>query len=342
MGQVVRDRGHEVHVQSISDGGEGFLDPFLSDGAEEVKCMVSDPIGRPVQAGYAIHNGKAIIEMARASGLELVAADVRDIMKSTTYGTGQLLHDAFQRGVNSVVVSLGGSATNDGGMGMMRAMGVKFSAEDREITSFTEACSITNISLNKYYEIFNNQIVTGACDVTNPLLGEHGATNIYARQKGADEKQVRLLEEQMRCYASKVSKVVGFDFTDEPGTGAAGGTGFALKSFFDATLTPGFDLMASAVQLEKWVDWADVVITGEGKLDHQTNFGKAPERLRVMAVARAKPVVAIVGILEDGAEQGYNAVYSLSQFAGSNDEARMRAAYWIKEATGKCMDDFTA
>ncbi|MEJ2004980.1 MAG: glycerate kinase [Cyclobacteriaceae bacterium] len=340
MAEAARSAGCHVKMQPVSDGGEGFLDPFLALGGEEVTCGVNDPLLRNISASYVLFQDKAIIEMARASGIELVAQSDRDIWQSGTYGTGQLIRDALNKNVQEIIISLGGSATNDGGMGMMRALDVQFYSDIDKVREFAAACRISKIELSKFNKLIDNQVFTGACDVTNPLLGEQGATYIYSEQKGASDEDRRQLEKVMQCYAAAVRNAVGMDCALESGSGAAGGTGFALKSFFGATLSPGFDILSETVGLRELMKWADVVITGEGKMDHQTGYGKAPSRLREMAVLMQKPVAAIVGKLEKGLDHGFDAIYSLTELAGDETKARMFPDRWIGSATKLCIEKF--
>ena len=304
---------------------------------------VQDPLGRTITAPVVFYRDQAIIEMARASGIELIDASEQDIMRCSTFGTGQLLAEAFQSDSKSIIISMGGSATNDGGMHMMRALGVDFrDSAGRSIERFQDACQISSINVDKITYNVDNKSVIGATDVVNPLLGREGATMIFGPQKGGDKITLHVLEEAMRCYADQVNKCMGTDFTRSPGAGAAGGLGFAVKSFFNAELRPGFELMAEIVDLESQIAWSDIVITGEGKLDRQTGYGKAPARLRQMARKHGKKVWVIAGRTEDGAGDEFDGVISLSDLASGQKEAMREPEKWLERAVRIALEQITS
>ncbi|MCA6079160.1 glycerate kinase [Fulvivirga sedimenti] len=344
MAQAGRSHGWVCREQAISDGGEGFLDVFLSVGGELRKARVFNPVGKLIEADYVICNDTAIIEMARASGLELVPPAERDVLQSSTYGTGQLIHNALQEDVSTVIVSLGGSATNDGGMGMLRAMGAEFRDDNGNlIESFQQACRITTINLDKITYLIDGKSIIGATDVNNPLLGEFGATRIFGRQKGVNSSLQDSFEQWMECFARATQNAIGVDHSGVKGSGAAGGTGFALCACLNAQLTSGFDILSELVNLDAMVSWADLVVTGEGRMDHQTQYGKAPARICQLARKRGKKVAAIVGSYEavPGKSQEFDAIYSLSALAGSSHAAMLKPRFWLEHAMNELIRDFS-
>ncbi len=344
MAEAGRDAGWNCREQAISDGGEGFLEAFISKGALIRNVKVSDALGRSINADYVLYDDAAVIEMARASGLELIAEKERNVLESTTFGTGELIRYALQQNVKSVIVSLGGSATNDGGIGMLRALGVQFrDGSGTLINSISGACDIVSIDLNKLSYLLDDKTIIGATDVQNTLLGEFGATHVFGPQKGVDSSMLHMLEEQMSCFAKATTGVTGKDLTEVPGTGAAGGVGFALCSYLNARLTSGFDIISELLDLDSLVDWADLVVTGEGRMDEQTGYGKAPARICELARQRNKPAAAIVGSYESdsGNRNGFSMVYSMAELAGSAQAAMQEPVYWLKKAMSHLILDFS-
>ena len=298
-------RGHDLQVQPVADGGEGTVQVIAAAlEAIPVRTEVSDPLGRPVQAEFALAGdvsgggGIALLEMSSASGLGLLAEDERDPWHASTLGSGELLVAARDTGVDSVIIGIGGSATNDGGAGLSQALGVRYLDEagldiDDIPARLLDATQIfQDLSLDV-------PAITVACDVNNPLLGSNGATAIYGAQKGITENEMSRHELRMRHFANLVSDEFGIDCRDIPGAGAAGGLGFALMSFCDAQLRSGFDLVAEMTGLREAVEAADLVITGEGSIDAQSIMGKAPAGVAAMARKVGKPVVAFCGMLRD-------------------------------------------
>ena len=265
----------------IADGGEGFTDTLVAAlKAEWMEVPVQDAIGRPVMARYGLtKDGVAVMEMSAASGLAMVSDQPLQPEIASTFGTGQMMRDAIGRGAKKIIIGIGGSATNDGGRGMAEALGFVF-------TQTGIACPAP-ISCE----------VLVACDVDNPLLGERGATRVYGAQKGVQDFD--FFETRMRTFADLVTSALGVDHRNEPGAGAAGGLGFGLMSFCQARLISGFDLVADITQLEARMAEADLVITGEGKVDGQTLHGKGPAGVAEMARRHGKPVIAVAGMVED-------------------------------------------
>ena len=270
----------EVTVKPLADGGEGTTEALVEGmGGELVKVQVHGPLETPVTAAYGMiqETGTAIMEMAAAAGIILVGKDKRPL-EATTYGVGEMIKDAIGRGCRKFIIGIGGSATNDGGIGMLTALGYEFLDEDGE------PAGIGADALGRVVEIRTANVLPElkechfriACDVTNPLCGENGATYIYGPQKGVTEEMREGLDAAMGSYAEVTKKCMGTDCALMEGAGAAGGLGFAFLSFLGAELLPGIELVLDAVGMEKAMEGADLVFTGEGRLDQQTAMGKAP------------------------------------------------------------------
>ncbi|HEX8280364.1 MAG TPA: glycerate kinase, partial [Chthoniobacterales bacterium] len=291
----------EIAIMPIADGGEGTADVIC--GAAEGEwhaCEVRDPLGRIVTARYCtIDDGAtAVMEMSEASGMWRIAPGDRDIALASTFGTGQTLLDATRRGVREIIIGLGGSATNDGGFGMARALGFRFvGSRERELHgSVLELSELERIETPVDLWL---PAITAAVDVRNPLLGASGATRIFATQKGARAEELDLLERALARLADIAARDLGANYRDAAGAGAAGGLGFGLMTFCGARLRSGFDVVAERIGLAEAVRNSDIVITGEGRLDSQTAQGKAPAGVAKLARAAGKKVFAIVGSAED-------------------------------------------
>ena len=290
--------GCEIVALPMADGGEGTAEALLSaTGGEMVECQVHDPLMQMRTAQYGImQDGTAIMEMAQASGLPLVAPSRRNPLKTTTYGTGEMMRDAAQRGAKAIVIGIGGSATNDGGMGMARALGARFLDEDgAELecigASLGKVCIIDTSALQEF-----PIPVTVLCDVTNPLTGPTGATHIYGPQKGGTPKRLEVLEKGMLSYQKVCEGAFGQDVSQIPGAGAAGGLGFGLMLFAQAQLKPGIQTILDLMRFDALIQGASLVITGEGRLDGQSvRFGKVPAGIAQRCAKQGVPVAAIVG-----------------------------------------------
>lgn len=294
----------EVCIANIADGGEGTLETLVEahDGLYINKC-VSDPLGRPVEARYGIiDNGNtAVIEMAAASGLTLLADHERNPMKTTTYGTGELIADAIRRGCSKLLIGIGGSATNDGGVGMLRALGYKFlDAYGNELIGGGEILSdIFSIDDTHVIPALHRTEITVACDVNNPLYGVNGAAHVYAPQKGADKKMVEQLDDGLRNYAKCLQAYCDCDVASIPGAGAAGGMGAGLIAVMKAQPVRGVDMVLDALHFENMIEGCNYVITGEGRMDKQTVMGKAPGGVLRIAQKHGIPTIAVCGIVDD-------------------------------------------
>jgi glycerate kinase len=287
----------EIQRAPIADGGEGFAEALcLALGGEWIACRALDPIGREVAARYVwIEREKlAVLEMSEASGLWRLQPGELAPLRASTFGTGQLIRAATERGARTILVGLGGSATTDGGIGMAAALGYETLTSDGEelepipsnLTALTRIVSEGVIDLPE---------IIAACDVQNPLLGPRGTARVFSPQKGADPKMVEALEMHLENLAHVVASDLGCDFRDAPGAGAAGGIGFGLMSFCGAKMRPGFDIVAEVLRLEERIAACDLVITGEGRLDGQTLEGKGPAGVAALARRHGKAVLAFAG-----------------------------------------------
>lgn len=284
--------GFECELCPIADGGEGFVEAMLAAlGGEEQTCVVQDAIGREVEATYGMSGSLAIIEMAEASGLWRIEEGVRDVLKASTFGTGQLIQDAMRRGAQKILLGVGGSATNDGGVGMAAALGWKFFDEEGSQLAANPS-ALADLAVMDGSEVGALPEIEVACDVENPLLGERGATAVFGPQKGAGEEEREYLE----AYLGHLTEVSGGEkLALTPGGGAAGGLAWGLMKFANASLRPGFDIVADAVRLRELIAKADLVITGEGSLDAQSLDGKGPIGVIRLAREQGKKTAAIAG-----------------------------------------------
>ena len=290
----------ECIVRPIADGGEGTVDTLvLGMNGERKTIKVTGPLGEVVEGDYGIikETKTAIIEMSAAAGITLVPLDKRNPLETTTYGVGEIIKDAIGEGCRNFIIGIGGSATNDGGMGMLAALGFEFLDKDAKPVSLgakglDDICTITNANVIKELSECNFKV---ACDVTNPLCGKLGCSAVYGPQKGADEKMIERMDKALEKYAL-LSKEINPDADAKyPGTGAAGGLGFAFVAFLSAELKNGIQLILNESKLEEYIEDADVVITGEGRLDSQTAMGKAPGGVAEIAKKYNKPVIAFSG-----------------------------------------------
>lgn len=289
-----------VTVFPLADGGEGTIDaiaPYVSGAVRSL--TVTGPLGSPVTASYIYdsYSETAYIEMAKASGLTLIGPDELDPLHATTYGTGELIADAVRSGARNLVICIGGSATNDGGAGMLQALGARLlDKEGKDIPRGAEGLRL--LATADLSALPSGLSVTVACDVTNPLCGPSGASFVYGPQKGATPEMAA----EMDSYLFHFAEVTGFD-PHEAGTGAAGGMSFALRNFLGAELKSGADIVNELTGIEKSIRDCDLVITGEGRMDSQTVNGKAPYKILLLGQKYGKPVIGITGVLGDGHEK---------------------------------------
>ena len=292
-----------------ADGGEGTVDAVLaSTGGERVFVEVSDPLGRPHTAYYGrINQHTAIIEMAQASGLPLLSEEERDPLLTSTYGTGQLIAHALDHGITDLTIAIGGSATNDGGMGAMSALGIRFLDENGSLLDGKgeDLERVTTIDVSKLHPKAKDTKFTVMCDVNNPLTGARGATAVFGPQKGATPEKAQRLENGITHYASVIQRDLGIDPTDLAGGGAAGGLGAALMVFLKANLKSGIETLLDLVDFDTLLSDADFVITGEGRMDGQSADGKVACGIGLRCKAAGVPAFAIVGGMGKGAEAIY-------------------------------------
>jgi glycerate 2-kinase len=294
--------GDDLDLAPMADGGEGTMDALVAAlGGRVERRRVSGPLGDPVDAAFGIaeaHDGRVgVVEMALASGLALHGEGRRDPLRATTRGTGELMEAAIDHGVERLVVCIGGSATNDGGTGMAAALGARFlDGAGRPIGDGGAALTgLARIDLAAMHPRLAHVVVSGACDVDNPLTGPAGASAVYGPQKGASPDDVSLLDHALAHLAAVVERDLGVALDDEPGAGAAGGLGFGLLAFCGARLRPGVEVVMDALGLPSRIARADLVITGEGSLDAQSMHGKTPAGVLEASSLAGVPVVIVCG-----------------------------------------------
>jgi glycerate 2-kinase len=340
-----------IEIAPMADGGEGTAEVICNAlGGSWLKCNAHDPLGREIEARYAWIGKRqlAVMEMSEAAGMRRLSKGERDPLQANTFGVGEMILDAARRDASEIIIGLGGSATNDGGFGMARALGFRFdyehpssprygapSEQEQEgeeeqkqkvsgLFQLTKVIKPNDLALPK---------IVAAVDVRNPLLDKNGATWVFGPQKGASKDDIDLLERALTKLADVVATEFGFDHRDEPGAGAAGGLGFGLISFCGAQIRPGFSVVAEAVDLESKMKDVDLVITGEGSLDRQTLQGKTPAGVARLARKLGKPVFAVAG-RTDGNRQVrelFDGVYVLAQPGMSEEENMKRAAELLRE-----------
>lgn len=365
----------EIRVRPVADGGEGTTEALIygRDGVSRERCSVTGPLGDKITAEYTIYDAAdgrtAVMEMAAAAGLPLVPENRRDPMHTTTYGVGEMINDAVSKGCERFIIGIGGSATNDGGIGMLQALGFScLDADGKDVpygaaglgvlerivipgkmlvrknsselavadpvdTPIVGTAAISGagavdescVDDDDFASRLSRCTFSIACDVTNPLVGELGGSRVFAPQKGADAEMVEIMDGYMKNYADVVERSAeGKSDRNTPGAGAAGGLGYAFLMFLGGKLTPGIDIVLSETGLEADVEWADTVITGEGRIDAQTMMGKTPLGVAKLAKKHGKYVIAIGGCLGDGAEncvkEGvFNECYAVNNVLGIDD-----------------------
>ncbi len=294
----------------VADGGEGTMDAILKNRAgEKVFTYVHDPLMKPVRACYgSLEKGTAIVEMAKASGLVLIPERDRNPLNTTSYGTGELVRAVLDAGFKDVTISIGGSATNDGGMGFARALGIRFLDKDgRELDGRGEDLEkVRHIDMTGFNKNAADTSFTVMCDVKNPLCGPNGATLTYGQQKGGTPEILERLEAGMQNYREVLIHEFGIDPDKSEGTGAAGGLGAALKIFLKAEMKSGIETVLDIIDFDMRLKEADLVITGEGRCDHQSSCGKVVQGIGDRAKKQGVPVIALVGGLGEGYEKLYD------------------------------------
>ena len=291
-----------IKIVPVADGGEGTTEALCSALSGKITHVnVSDPLGRPINAAYCIAGGSAIMEMSQADGLPLLLPEERDPLLASTFGTGEMIIDAIRRGCREFMIGIGGSATNDGGTGMLEALGYRFIDKDGNSLRGCGASleMISSIDETGVVPELSQCHFTIACDVDTPFCGPEGAAAVFAPQKGADAEMVVRLERGMESFAKTVRTHCGIRLDDIPGSGAAGGLGGAFLAFLGAELKPGTDMVLEAIGFDDIIKGCDLVMTGEGKMDSQTLLGKTPAGVLRSASRQGIPVVAFCGKLED-------------------------------------------
>jgi len=341
--QGVREIFPEAEIVKIpmADGGDGTVQCLVNaTGGEILREKVTGPLGDEVRASYGILGDKktAVIEMAEASGLTLVPEDKRNPLITTTYGTGQLIKAALDRGCRKMIIGIGGSATNDGGAGMVQALGAKLLDKDGEEVGFGggELKKVFRIDTKYLDNRLSETKVIVASDVSNPLCGPKGASWIYGPQKGATPEIIEELDESLAHFAEIIKRDLNKDVKDIPGAGAAGGLGASLMAFLDTELKPGIEIIIEIVKLEQAIKDANLVITGEGKIDSQTIYGKAPIGVAKIAKKYNIPVIAIAAIISDDADivyqYGINTLIKISEPPMSLAEPKSKKVWLIKKS----------
>ncbi|NQU51224.1 MAG: glycerate kinase [Bacteroidetes bacterium] len=302
----------EIRKIPVADGGD-FTGEVLQRNlkAKEIQVTVRGPLGGSVKSKYAIYKNTAIIEMADASGMKLIDAKLLNPLLASSYGTGQLINDAINKGCTTIFLAIGGSATVDGGMGMMEALGYKFyNSRAEELTgNGGNLSNIQTVSKNDFPKNISFKII---CDVDNPLLGKNGAAAVFGPQKGATSEMVNQLEFGLKNWAKIIESKTEKQLINIAGGGAAGGIAIPLVAFFNAEMVAGADFVLDQLNFVEHVKWADIVITGEGKIDSQTLNNKAPFAVAKMARKYNKPVFAIGGKVEMDASVEFDGIFSLA------------------------------
>ena len=321
----------EIVCVPLADGGEGTVCAVVSaTGGKLVKTMVKDVLSRQIFAeyGYVEKTKTAVMEMSSAAGITLLRDDEKNPLYTTTYGVGEMIADAIDKGCRRFVIGIGGSGTNDGGMGMLQALGFEFFDDKGNLINTYGAISLKDVAVirtDKVNKHLSECTFNVACDVTNPLCGENGCSRVYGPQKGADEQMIKDMDRWLKNYASLTKSI--FPNADEsyPGCGAAGGMGFAFMSYLGGKLTSGAELVTGETGLENHIKDCDIVVTGEGRLDGQTAMGKAPVGVAKIAKKYGKKVIAFCGAVTDEAvlcnSEGIDAFFPILRKPCSLDEA---------------------
>lgn len=330
----------EVVKLPVADGGEGTVESILETlSGKEMIIEVSNPLGKRIKSNYGIfNNDKAIIEMASASGLPLIKTNERDVLNSNTYGTGELILDAIKNGAKKIYLGIGGSATNDLGIGCLASFGVKFlDADKKEVNpvpaNFKKIVEIDSSSISK--DVLDAEFII-MCDVTNPLLGKDGATYIYGKQKGIDEKDMPEFEEGMAHLCKVIEEKTKVTISTREGCGASGGLGAGLLAFTNASMQSGVDTILEILEFNDKLKGANLVITGEGRMDNQSAFGKVAFGVGSLCKASNIPCIAVVGGLGDGYEDmyqhGITSIMTTTDKIMSIDDAIKNADDLLKKA----------
>lgn len=318
----------EMVVLPLADGGEGTVDALVSGMDGTIKTVsASDPLGRKIKCKYGIIDNTAVIEMSAAAGITLLSESERDPMNTTTYGVGEIISDAVMNGCREFIVGIGGSATNDGGIGMLQALGFEMLDKyGRQVPFGARGIDkLTDISDKNVISELKNCRFYIACDVKNPLCGPEGCSAVYGPQKGATSDMIERMDKSLERYAALTHKKYPHSNSELPGTGAAGGMGFAFMAYMNAKLQSGAELIIKKTRLEDYIKKADIVITGEGRIDSQTAMGKAPAVVAALAERYNVPVIAFAGSVTKDAvkcnRSGIDAYFPVVRGVCTLDEA---------------------
>ena len=336
----------EITCIPIADGGEGTVEAITTaTNGKIIGVNTFDALMRPISSYYGItSDGKtAIIEMAAASGLNFIKPSERNPLKTSTIGTGILVKAVLEAGYKDIILGLGGSATNDGCMGMAKALGYRFlNKQNQEIgEGGGSLSSLAFIDSSKVDPLLKTSVITVACDVTNPLFGPNGASAIYGPQKGASIEMVKVLDDNLIHFSKIIKEQLGKDIADIPGSGAAGGLGAGLLAFTNASLSPGFEIVKTITNLEKHIQQSNIIFTAEGKIDYQTQYGKTPFGVAQLALKYQKPVIALCGIIGEGAdimyEKGITGIFTIADKPMSVEESVKNASFLIQKTAERIM-----
>jgi len=331
----------DFEILPMADGGEGTVEALIdATQGEIIKTTVHDPLMRSIESSFGITGDgiTAVIEMASASGIQLITSEERNPWITTTFGTGELIHAALDKGCRDIILGIGGSATNDGGRGMAAALGVKFldAAGNSVGTGGGSLSDVARIEMSDLDERIRETKIMVACDVTNPLTGPDGAAHVYGPQKGADPDMVKELDSNLEKLSNLIAEQLGKEVGNIPGAGAAGGLGAGLIAFLGGELVEGVPIIAAKTGLDEAVSKADIVITGEGGIDFQTQFGKTPYGVAQVAKKHGKPVVAVAGTIGEGADElyskGIDAVVSILDSPMSLEDAIQKTPALLETA----------
>ncbi|MEI4769532.1 glycerate kinase [Psychrobacillus sp. FJAT-51614] len=340
------DSSIETVLLPVADGGEGTLEPLIiSTNGKTIHVEVHDPIGRLIQVEYGVlgDGETCVIEMAKASGLTLLQENEKNPLIASTFGTGELILQALDHGYRKFVVGLGGSATNDGGTGMLQALGMKFLNKDGlEIKPGAEGLKdLVEIDLSDFDIRIQESHFILACDVDNPFVGTNGATAIFGPQKGVTPDLVDKLDQNLLNLANRIEDLTGISLHSQPGSGAAGGLGGAFLAFFPSELKPGIEVVMNAIDFLQQIEGADIIITGEGKSDLQTLSGKAPIGIANAAKTKDIPVILLSGFIEQASISALSSYfYKLASVADgtiSQEDSIQNAAHYLRIRTKEMM-----
>jgi glycerate 2-kinase len=336
------DKSIETVIIPMADGGEGTVQSLIdASGGKIITVSVQDPLCRTINSFYGIMGDgvTAVIEMAAASGLPLLTNEEKNPLLTSTFGTGELIKDALDRGCENFIIGLGGSATNDGGCGMAQALGVKFFDKNQQelLMSGGQLSKIDTIDFSSIDQRIKNAHFVAACDVENPLCDQNGASVVYGKQKGASDADLIVLDNGLNHFAYIISNQLNKHIKDIPGAGAAGGMGAGVMIFLNASLLPGIDIVTTATNLAYKMEGADLVITGEGRIDFQTAYGKTPFGVAKVAKEKNIPLIAFSGSLGDGYqtlyEKGFDGIFSIINKPMSLQEAIDNAAMLLENTS---------